>query len=178
MSKGSKAVCMRFPEPHMGNIEAEAAAKGISVPELCRRIIIERNQPVETQRATEQLTSIPTPLSRVDPIGSHRIETPAPSSVRQSQKVEEAIAAGTAAEVLANIQAKFPELSPPTEAMVLAGKGLARIEEKRPEMFDRWIEERIANGMSGLELVEFYKLLAIHGGEQGPAATRTERKIH
>lgn len=159
MSKGSKAVCMRFPEPHMGNIEAEAAAKGISAPELCRRIIIERNQAVEPQRATEQLSSIPTPLSRVDPIGSHRIETPAPSPVGPSQKLEAAIEAGTAAIALEEIRAKFPDLSPPTESMIRASEALAKLAEKHPEKIGEFVAKEIVKGkMSVRQLAEILEL--------------------
>lgn len=178
MSKGSKAVCMRLPEPYWGKVEAEARARGISPADFCRRIIVESIQPVEGERVIGQVAPIPTTSTSVYPGGSPSIVTPTPSPVLLSQRAVANIEAAAAAEVLAKVEAQFPQLSQPTETMVLAGKGLAWIAENRPELFDRWIEERIANGMSGSELVEFFRLLAIHGGEQGPAATRTERKIH
>lgn len=160
MSKGSRAVCMRFPEPYIGIIEAEAAAKGISVPELCRRIIIERNQEGERQRATVQVTSIPTPSTSVDPSGSLRIETPAPSPIGLSQKAEAAIVAATAAMELAKMRAEFPDLSPPTESMILARDGLAKLARTHPEKFGKFVAEKIAKGeMSERELVEFLELL-------------------
>ena len=156
MSKGSRAVCMRFPEPLMGNIEAEARAKGISVPELCRRIIVER------ERATEQVTPIPTPLTSFDPSGSPRIETPAPSPVGLSQKAEVAIVAATATIELAKIRAEFPELSPPTENMIRAMQGLAKVAEKHPEEFGKIVAEKIVKGeMSEREVAEFLEYLGV-----------------
>lgn len=153
---------MRLPEPHMGNIEAEAAAKGISAPELCRRIIIGRNQAVEPQRATEQLPSIPTPPSRVDPIVSHWIETPAPSPVGPSQKLEAAIEAGTVAIMLKELQAKIPDMSPPTETMIRAREGLSKLARTHPEAIGNYVADRIAKGeMSERELVEFLELLSV-----------------
>ena len=155
MSKGSKAVCMRFPEPHMGTLEAEAAAQGISVPELCRRIIVEGLQAAEKESATEQVTSIPTRSADDVPNSRPRFETPASSSVRPSQKVEVAIGAATSSQVLADLRSKFPELSPPSEAQVLARKSLANLAQKRPEAFDKLIMDMIAKGMTGPELVKF-----------------------
>ena len=167
MSKGSRAVCMRFPEHLMGDIEAEARAEGISVPELCRRIIAERKQGIEGERVrVVQVTPSPRPLASVDPSGSPRIDTPAPSPVNPSPTVEAAAEAWTDAVVLARIRAEFPELSPPTEAMKRAGegiaKGLAKLAEKHPEEFDKWVAEKIAKGeMSARELVEFLELLGV-----------------
>jgi hypothetical protein len=153
---------MRFPEPLMGNIEAEARAKGISVPELCRRIIVERNQAVERERVTEQVTPIPTPLTSFDPSGSPRIETPAPSPVGLSQKAEVAIVAATATIELAKIRAEFPELSPPTENMIRAMQGLAKVAEKHPEEFGKIVAEKIVKGeMSEREVAEFLEYLGV-----------------
>jgi len=153
---------MRLPEPHMGNIEAEAAAKGISAPELCRRIIIGRNQAVEPQRATEQLPSIPTPPSRVDPIVSHWIETAAPSPVGPSQKLEAAIEAGTVAIMLKEIQAEFPELSPPTETMMRAWENLAKLAKEHPEAIGEFLAKERAKGeMSDREIAEFLEHLGV-----------------
>ena len=153
---------MRFPEPHMGNIEAEAAAKGISVPELCRRIIIERNQAVERERATEQVTPIPTPLTSVVPSGSPMIETPAPNPVGLSQKAEAAIVAATATIELAKIRAEFPELSPPTENMIRAMQGLAKVAEKHPEAIGEFLAKERAKGeMSDREIAEFLEHLGV-----------------
>jgi len=153
---------MRFPEPHMGNMEAEAAAKGISVPELCRSIIIERNQAVERQRATEQLSSIPTPLSRVDPIGSPSIEAPAPSPVGLSQKAEAAIVAATAAMEMAKMRAEFPELSPPTETMMRAWENLAKLAKEHPEAIGEFLANKRAKGeMSDREIAEFLEHLGV-----------------
>jgi len=156
MSKGSRAVCMRFPEPLMGNIEAEARAKGISVPELCRRIIVER------ERATEQVTPIPTPLTSVVPSGSPMIETPAPNPVGLSQKAEAAIVAATATIELAKIRAEFPELSPPTENMIRAMQGLAKVAEKHPEAIGEFLAKERAKGeMSDREIAEFLEHLGV-----------------
>jgi hypothetical protein len=131
------------------------------------------------ERSTEQVTPVLTPSTNVGLSGNPRIEAPVPNSVRLPQRVEEAIADGIATKVLADLLANHPELSPPTESMVLAGKGIAWIAENHAEFFSKWIEESIVSGrMSGSELAEYCTLLAMYGGEQGPAATRTERKIH
>ena len=161
MSKGSRAVCMRFPEHLMGNIEAEARAEGISVPELCRRIITERNQGIEGERMRAvQVTPSPRPLTNVDPSESPRIETPAPSPVNPSPTVEAALEARIDAIVLAKMRAKFPELSPPTEAMKRAREALAKLADT--EEFDKLIAEKIfRKEMSGPELVKFLELLGV-----------------
>jgi hypothetical protein len=142
----------------MGIIEAEAAAKGISVPELCRRIIIERNQPVERQMATVQMTSIPTPLASVVPRGSSRIETQAPSPVGLSQNAEAAIVAATAAMEMAKMRAEFPELSPPTGSMIRANEDLAKLATERPEAIGAFLAKEKAEGrMSDRDIARFLK---------------------
>lgn len=165
MSKGSRAVCMRFPEPLIGNIEEEAKAKGISVPELCRRIIAERNQAIEGEEVkVVQATPNARPLANSDPIESRRIETPAPSPVNLSRKSESALDAGISAmldaEVMEKIKKKFPELLPPTGTQKLAREGLAKFAEKHPEAFDKYIIEQMTSGkMSGHELLKFLESL-------------------
>ncbi len=150
-----------MPEPLMGNIEAEAAALGISVPELCRRIIVERNHAVEREGRTERVTSIPISSSSLDKSGNHRIETSAPSPVGLSQKEDATLVAAMAATELAKIRAEFPELSPPTRNMILAREALAKLAEKHPDKFDDLIAKLISKGeMSGRELVDFLELLA------------------
>ena len=162
MSKGNKAICMRLPPPLLERMEAEAAAQGITVPELCRRKIVEGSPSVDRERATAQVTPIPTPLTSVVPNGSPWIGTPAPSPVGPSQKVEEAIAAGTAAEVLANIQAKFPELSPPTETMMRTWEKLAKLAKEHPEAIGEFLAKERAKGeMSDREIAEFLKSLGL-----------------
>ena len=153
---------MRFPEPLMGNIEPEARALGISVPELCRRIIAESRQAVGMERVIGQVTPIPTTSASVYPGGSPSIVTPTPSPVTSSQKIEEAIAAGTAAAVLAKMRAEFPELSPPTETMMHTRENLAKLAEKHPEAFGKWAAEKISKGeMSARELAELLKVFGI-----------------
>jgi len=178
VSKGNKAICMRLPPAILELMEAEAAAEGVSVPELCRRKIVEGSPSVGMERATGQVAPIPTTPTSVYPAGSPSIVTPTPSPVTSSQRLAEALAAGTTAQALTDLQAEFPELSPPTEAMITASKRLAKLDKERPEVLDKWAEESILHGMSGLELVEFNQRLAIQGIEQEPAAKRKERKTH
>ena len=159
MSKGSRAVCMRFPEPLIGNIEAEARARGISVPELCRRIIAERNQAVEGVKAL-QVTPSPRLLTNIDPSESPRIEAPTPTPVNVSQKAEAVLEKVIDAAMWADITAKFPELSPPTEAQKRAREALVKLAEKHPEELAEMIAEQFARGeMSEQELIKFLELL-------------------
>ena len=126
MSKGSRAVCMRFPEPYMGEIEAEAEAKGISVPELCRIIIIERNEVIERERAKAvQVTPSPKPLTVVSPSGSPGTGTPRPLTV--------------------------PVAPVKTETMKRNEERLAKLIEKHSELFTNWIAEQITKGKMSIE---------------------------
>lgn len=165
VSKGSKAVCMRFPEPLMGGIEEEAAALGISAPELCRRIIAERNQAIEEEEVkVVQVTLNTRPVTNSNPIASPRTGAPALSPVNRSQKSEASMRAGMSAivdaQVMQKIKKDFPELLPPAEAQKRARGGLANLFEKNPEALEKYIIEQMASGkMSSHELVRFLALL-------------------
>jgi len=152
MSKGSRAVCMRFPDPYMEEIEAEAKAKGISVPELCRRIIIERNEATERdeviERETErnkaierekakavQVTPNPKPLMVVSPSGSPGTGTPRPVTI--------------------------PAAPVKTEAMKLAEERLVKLAKEHPEEFIRSVARQYARGTMSLQ--ELAKLLEALG---------------
>ena len=162
MSKGSKAVCMRLPEPYWGKVEAEARARGISPADFCRRIIVESIQPVEGGKVIGQVTPIPTTSASVYPGGSPSIVTPTPSPVTLSQKIEEAIAAGTAAAVLAKMRAEFPELSPPTETMMHTRENLAKLAKEHPEAVGEFLAKERAKGkMSDREIAEFLEQLGV-----------------
>jgi len=162
MSKGSKAVCMRLPEPYWGKVEAEARARGISPADFCRRIIVESIQPVEGERVIGQVTPIPTTSTSVYPGGSPSIVTPTPSPVLLSQRAVANIEAAAAAEVLAKVEAQFPQLSQPTEAMIRLRENLAKLAKKHPEAIEKFITNEIAKGkMSAQEIAELLKIFGI-----------------
>jgi hypothetical protein len=135
---------MRFPDPYMEEIEAEAKAKGISVPELCRRIIIERNEATERdeviERETErnkaierekakavQVTPNPKPLMVVSPSGSPGTGTPRPVTI--------------------------PAAPFKTETVKCAEESLMKLAEKHPEAIANWILEQINKGKMSMEEV-------------------------
>lgn len=160
MSKGSKAVCMRFPEPYIGIIEAEAAAKGISVPELCRRIIIERNQAAERERMTVPVTPAPTPSTAAPQNASAAAASATLNLAEPSQGVNDPLANAMVARAFANMMAEHPELSPPTPASLYAREALAKIAKECPRAYLMFAVEQFTNGkMSQQEVVEFLKLM-------------------
>jgi len=122
-------VCMRFPEPYMGEIEAEAKAKGISVPEYCRRIIIERNQRIKEERVrAAQATPTPQPQTSVTPSGGpNTIGTPSPRPVTA------------------------PAAPVKTEAMKLAEERLVKLAKEHPEKFIRSVARQYARGTMPLQ---------------------------
>jgi len=70
--------------------------------------------------------------------------------------------AATATIELAKIRAEFPELSPPTENMIRAMQGLAKVAEKHPEEFGKIVAEKIVKGeMSEREVAEFLEYLGV-----------------
>lgn len=164
MSKGNKAVCIRFAEPLMGGIEEEAAALGITVPELCRRIIAERNQAIaRAEVRAVQTTPNTRPAADSIPIDSPRSETQASNPVVQSQKSEASRRAGWSTivdrQVMQMIKENHPDLFP-TEAMKKTRTGLRKFSEEHPEEFNKFIADQIASGkMSVRALVRFLELL-------------------
>jgi hypothetical protein len=113
-------------------IEAEAKARGISAPELCRIIIIERCQRIKEERwRVAQMAPSPKPLTVVSPSGSPGTGTPRPVTV--------------------------PVAPVMTESMKRAGVVLAKIAERNPEFFDNMVWDQINKGKMSLE--EAAKLL-------------------
>jgi hypothetical protein len=128
---------MRFPEPYMEEIEAEAKAEGISVPELCRRIIIERNEALDMELLkASQVESTPKPLTQVKPVVSPAIGTPSPELVR------------------------VPTVPTKSELQKRAQEALVKLVEKNAEELGKFVGEQFAKGkMSRQELVDFLTLL-------------------
>ena len=128
MSKGSRAVCMRFPEPYMGEIEAEAKVKGISVPGHCRRIIIERNQRIKEERVrAAQATPTPQPQTSVTPSGGPTIGTPSPRPVTA------------------------PAAPVKTESMKRVEERLSKLAKEHPEKFIKSVAQQYARGTMSLQ---------------------------
>jgi hypothetical protein len=142
----------------LGILEAEARAKGISVPELFRRIIVERNQGIEGVQTT-QVAPSPRSLTTISPSKSPRIKTPTSSPVNPSQ-TEAALKTTGEAILWAQLVARVPELAP-TKAMKLAREGLAKYARKNPDEFLKSIAEQFARGE--LSKQELTKLLALSG---------------
>ena len=162
VSKGNKAVCMRLPPALLERMEAEAAAQGVTVPEICRRIIVEGGSSVGSERGIEQVTPTPTPSTSLYSSGNPRIEIPAQNPVGLSQKAEATIVAAAEAMQLAKLRAEFPELSPPTEAMIIARKGIAKLAKEHPEAVGMFLANERAKGkMSDREIAEFLEHLGV-----------------
>lgn len=162
VSKGNKAICMRLPPAILELMEAEAAAEGVSVPELCRRKIVEGSPPAGMKRATGQVAPIPTIPTSVYPAGSPSIVTPTPSPFLLSQRAVANIEAAATASVLAKVEAQFPHLSQPTEAKIHIRKELAELAKKRPEAIEQYIISEINKGkMSAQEIAELLEIFGI-----------------
>lgn len=151
---------MRFPQPYFGIIEAEAAAKGISVPELCRRIIIERNQAAERERKTVSKTPTPAPSTTAYRTGEAVVVSSTPSLPEPSREVDDALTNAMATGILSKVGTDLAGLSPPTRSSMIAKEALVKMAETHPEDFARFITEMIAEGkMSQRELAEFVGLM-------------------
>lgn len=153
---------MRLPPALLERMESEAAAQGVTVPEICRRIIVEGGSSIGWERGIEQVTPTSTPSRSLYSSGNPRIEIPAQSPVGLSPKAEATIVAAAEAMQLAKLRAEFPELSPPTEVMIRVREELAKLTSRRPEAVGMFLAEEKAKGrMSDLEIAEFLKSLGL-----------------